>query len=31
MNWFKGIFLKLIATPAVFFVAGYAAMQLESV
>ncbi len=31
MNWFKGIFLELIATAAVFFVAGYAAMQLESV
>ena len=31
MNWFKGIFLKLTAIAAVFFVAGFAAVQLESV
>ena len=31
MNWFKGIFFKLTAIAAVFFVAGFAAIQLESV
>jgi len=31
MNWFKGIFFKLTAIAAVFLVAGFAAVQLESV
>ena len=31
MDWIKGVFPKFIASVAVFFVAGYTAIQLESV
>jgi hypothetical protein len=31
MDWIKGVFPKFIAIAAVFFVAGYTAIQLESI